>query len=457
MGAHHRPGHARKRSGYRGRGRHRAKTPHTWMVPLTATTLSLSLLAPATAHASTLISIGATGSWTNTPVTGLQRWPVTNNFADDPVTATEVVEYPASLGFIGMSMEDSVLQGTAALLQAIGSISGRKILACESQGCLSVTRLLMQFAADPGIAPARDDLIVVMIGNPATAGTGASSQNAGEYEPFFRITFPGATPETQYETVNVTREYDFFADRPSTDPSVLAVLNNLVAFLVVHPFYADVDMDDPDNLIKVVGNTTYVLIPTKQLPMLQSLYDAARAWQRLTGQTDLLEDVEALDARLRAIIDQDYDRSGYVPQGSLQEPEDADAPEAEDHTTATSEENVPARTIEDQSQSQDLDSESANSSAPEQESDPAEESAAEQPIDTSGDIEDDIEDEDADEDVDVDVDVEDLTAEPDTDDASEADDPEPADRPGPSGSAPQTNSTSDSAGAESGSGGPASI
>ncbi|WP_395311184.1 PE-PPE domain-containing protein [Mycobacterium sp. AMU20-3851] len=421
---------------------------------MTATTLSLSLMAPVTAHASTLISIGATGSWTNTPVTGLQRWPVTNNFADDPVTATEVVEYPASLGFVGMSMEDSVLEGAAALLQAIGSISGRKIVACESQGCLSVTQLLMQFAADPGIAPARDDLIIVMIGNPATAGTGASSQNAGEYEPFFRITFPGATPETQYETVNVTREYDFFADRPSTDPSVLAVLNNLVAFLVVHPFYADVDMDDPDNLIKVVGNTTYVLIPTKQLPMLQSLYDAARAWQRLTGQTDLLEDVEALDARLRAIIDRDYDRSGYVPQGSPQEPEDADAPEAEDQTTATSEDAVPAQTIEDQSRQ--VDSESANSPEPEQNTIDTEDVDAESAEDeTLADAEAETKDE---------AQVEELTEAEAEDDAAdlandkdEPDDSEPAGTPAPSGSAPETNSTSDSAGAESGSGGAASI
>lgn len=447
MGAHHRPGHARKRSGYRGRGRHRAKTQHTWMGPLTATTLSISLMAPATAHASTLISIGATGSWANTPVTGLQRWPVTNNFGD-PVTATRVVEYPASLGFIGMSMEDSVLQGAAALLNAIESVSGRKIVACESQGCLSVTRLLMQFATDHGTAPARDDLIIVMIGNPATAGTGASAQNAGEYEPFFRITFPGATPETQYETVNVTREYDFFADRPSTDPSVLSILNNLVAFLVVHPFYADVDMDDPENLIKVVGNTTYVLIPTKQLPMLQSLYDAARAWQRLTGQTDLLEDVEALDARLRAIIDQDYDRSGFVPQGSLSretESPDVDSAEPEAHTADDrGEDTVTAWPAEEQSQG--AGSESTNPLEPEQES----VSTDEAQVDLSADEDDEpSENEDPIEAVDDDEDEADLST-GEEDETSAPDDSEPAGASTPSSSGAESDSTSESPGSETG-------
>lgn len=291
---------------------------------MAAAAMSLSLVTPVTAGASTLISIGATGSWDNAPVTALRQWPTTHTFADDPVTDAVVVEYPASLGFIGMPMGESVAEGAAGLLRAIESISGRKIIACESQGCLSVTQLLAQFIADATTAPAAEDLIIVMVGNPATSGGGAAAQNPGGYEPFFRITFGGATPESQYETVNVTREYDFFADRPVDDPNALAVWNNLVAFLVVHPIYGDVDMDDPDNLVKVVGNTTYVLVPTKQLPMLQSLYDTAEAWRLLTGQADLLQQVEALDARLRAIIDQDYDRSGYVPKGSLEpiEPDD---------------------------------------------------------------------------------------------------------------------------------------
>lgn len=320
MGAHHRRNHVRVRSAQRGAGRHRAASTRPQvrfelLAPVTAAVMSLSLATPVAAQASTLISIGATGSWDNAPVTALRQWPATHNFADDPVTGTLVVEYPASLGFIGMPMGESVAAGAAALLRAIASTPGRKIVACESQGCLSVTQMLTQFMADAATAPAAEELIIVMIGNPATAGGGASAQNPGGYEPFFRITFGGATPESQYETVNVTREYDFFADRPDADPNALAVWNNLVAFLVVHPIYGDVDMDDPDNLVKVVGNTTYVLVPTKQLPMLQSLYDTAEAWRQLTGQADLLQQVEALDARLRAIIDQDYDRAGYLPKG----------------------------------------------------------------------------------------------------------------------------------------------
>lgn len=282
---------------------------------MTAVALAAALTAPGQAHASTLISIGATGSWSDTPVTALQQWHYTHAFPDDPVTATEVVEYPASLGFIGMPMGESVAVGTAALLRAVTSISGRKVIVCESQGCLSVTQLLQRFAADPAGAPTAGELTLVMIGNPATAGGGASAQSPGEYEPFFRITFIGPTPEGPYHTVNVTREYDFFADRPADVTNALAMINNLAAFLRVHPYYGDVNMADPDNLVKVVGNTTYVLVPTEQLPMLQSLYAVAETWATLTGQSDLLDEVRALDARLRAIIDVDYDRSGYVPQG----------------------------------------------------------------------------------------------------------------------------------------------
>lgn len=295
--------------------------------------LSVAVAAPATAQASTLISIGATGSWTYAPVNALQNWHHTHA-SDDPVTTTEVVEYPASLGFVGMPMGESVDLGMVALLAAIQATVGNKIIVCESQGCLSVTKLLQQFALDPDSAPAAGDLILVMVGNPGTAGGGASAQGAGQFEPFFRITFPGQTPDSPYQTVNVTREYDFFADRPTDITNALAVLNNLAAFLRVHPFYGDVDMNAPENLIKVIGNTRYVLIPTERLPMLESWYDVAETWATLTGESALLDEVKALDARLREIIDADYDRSGYVAQGSLPpnttaEPENTKTPEPE--------------------------------------------------------------------------------------------------------------------------------
>lgn len=281
-----------------------------------ALAISLTVALPATAHASTVISIGATGSAPNAAVTALQKWPYTHNFADDPVTDVKVVNYPASLGFIGIPMGQSVTRGAVGLDTLLDSTPGRKIVVCESQGCLSVTELLQQYLADPATAPMADDVIIVMVGNPATAGGGVSSRAAGHYQPFFRITFPGATPESPYETFNVTREYDFYADQPSDSSNGLAMLNSVFALFAVHPFYGNVDMDDPDNLIKVVGNTTYMQIPTHRLPLLAPLYSVAIAWKNATGQTSPLRQVEAIDAQLRETIDEAYDRSDYVPQGS---------------------------------------------------------------------------------------------------------------------------------------------
>lgn len=297
-------------------GRHRHRSTTRLRRSAAAAAMSLSLVAP-TAQASTAVSIGATGSWTNRPVTALQQWPYAHVFANDPVIDTKVVKYPASLGFIGMSMGQSVASGTVGLSQLVESTPGKKILVCESQGCLSVTRLLQKYAADPTTAPPADDLIIVMVGNPATAGGGISAQRSGKYEPFFRITFPGATPESHYETFNVTREYDFFADQPLDTLNGFAVLNSVSAFFVIHPHYGGVDMSDPNNLVKVSGNTTYVLIPTKRLPLLMPFYGAAESWKNLTGRAGLLTQVETLDTRLRAIIGSAYDREGYVTQSSL--------------------------------------------------------------------------------------------------------------------------------------------
>lgn len=283
--------------------------------------LSPSVALSATAQASTVVSIGATGSSPRNPVTALQRWPYTHNFADDPVTDVKTVDYPASLGFVGMPMGESVDRGSAGLAELIDSTPGTVIVVCESQGCLSVTRLLQRYAADPTTAAAADNLILVMVGNPATAGGGMSAQAAGSYHPLFRITFPGATPESQYRTFNVTREYDFYADQPLDASNGLAMLNSLIALFVVHPYYGDIDVDSPDNLVKIVGNTTYVLAPTKQLPLLGALYGVAATWSQLTGQTGLMQQVEALDAQLRAIIDGAYDRSGYETSALLRQGE----------------------------------------------------------------------------------------------------------------------------------------
>src|SRR5690606_11563240 len=90
-------------------------------------------------------------------------------------------------------------------------------------------------------------------------------------------------------------------------------------FMFIHADYEDVDLYDPRNYVWTEGNTTYVFVPTENLPLLQPL-----RWLGLTGIAD------ALNEPLKAIVEQAYDRS-YLPAepGLPSEPEPTPEPEPE--------------------------------------------------------------------------------------------------------------------------------
>ncbi|MCK5757143.1 MAG: PE-PPE domain-containing protein, partial [Mycobacterium sp.] len=64
------------------------------------------------------------------------------------------------------------------------------------------------------------------------------------------------------------------------------------------------DVNDPDNLVYQEGNTTYMLIPAETLPMV--------SWLAPFVSDERLAE---LDARYRPLVERDYDRPAYIPQG----------------------------------------------------------------------------------------------------------------------------------------------
>ncbi|PRC53106.1 PE-PPE domain-containing protein, partial [Mycobacterium sp. ITM-2017-0098] len=80
----------------------------------------------------------------------------------------------------------------------IDATVGPKVVFSYSEGARSVTGWLEKHAADPD-APSPDELAFVVIGNPTRAYGGSDSD---------------VMPQTQYQVIDVSRQYDFASDFP---------------------------------------------------------------------------------------------------------------------------------------------------------------------------------------------------------------------------------------------------
>ncbi|WP_159229729.1 PE-PPE domain-containing protein [Mycolicibacterium vanbaalenii] len=175
--------------------------------------------------------------------------------------------------------------GLASIETAIDTTLGTKVVFSYSEGARSITDWLDEHADDPD-APSPDELSFVFIGNPTRAYGGSDSK---------------VMPQTQYQVIDISRQYDTASDFPDNPLNLLSLLNSLAAFTVIHTDYEDVDMHDPANIVWKEGNTTYVFVPTENLPLLEPL--------RRLGLTGL---ADALNGPLKEIVERGYDRS-YLP------------------------------------------------------------------------------------------------------------------------------------------------
>lgn len=170
----------------------------------------------------------------------------------------------------------------------------------------------------------------VLIGNP-------NRPNGGLFErlamfgtvPILDATFGLPTPtDTSMRTTDIAFQYDGVADFPLYPLNLLATLNAVAGFWYNHGGYLAPDGRHPDELPNGLtraellaaiadpanqqsyGDTTYVLVPTPNLPLLQPLRDfgAAAGLESLT--TPL---VDLLQPALRVLVETGYDRS--LPYG----------------------------------------------------------------------------------------------------------------------------------------------
>lgn len=177
------------------------------------------------------------------------------------------------------------------LRRILAAQTGPAIVLAHSQGTMIASSWLTRYGAQAGRF---EDVSFVMLGSPQH-GRGGVGLVVGSAE------WPPTPTDTGYTVIEVAREYDMQADFPTNLGNWAAVVNAYSGYWGVHTDYINVDLRDPNNLVTQVGGTTFVLVPTVHLPMLQPL--------RWFGQTAL---ADALDELWKPIVDAGYDRSGYV-------------------------------------------------------------------------------------------------------------------------------------------------
>jgi hypothetical protein len=179
-------------------------------------------------------------------------------------------------GLRSMTLDQSVRQGLAILNKAIFQAYDNGITPINvfgySQSAV-IASLEMQKLLAAGIPST--DVNFVLVGDPMNPNGGMFTRFPGLGLPHLGGMYSGGTPSNAYPTVIYTGEYDGFADFPRYPIDVLADLNALMGVLYVHNVYPTFTATQVGSAVELSTSgptmTTYYMIPTENLPLLEPL------------------------------------------------------------------------------------------------------------------------------------------------------------------------------------------
>jgi PE-PPE domain-containing protein/PE family protein len=240
-----------------------------------------------------------------------------------PGTTSQVVNYPASIGFISGSLaapgvNDAVAMGQRALndqiMNAFVNGNGSPVhIAALSEGTIVVNRELAYLAADP-TAPPPSALQFAMFNGPETGLFHIYLPN-GLTIPFVNYTAQGL-PSTQYDVSVVFGQYDFFGNPPDRPWDIPAWVNALFGGIYHHNTTSLASLSDAVEVSSTTtslgGTVTTYMVPSPTLPMLLPL-------QQIGVPQPIVNNLNSL---LQPIVNDGYssltpNAGPYFSQGSL--------------------------------------------------------------------------------------------------------------------------------------------
>ncbi len=255
---------------------------------------------------------GATGPGISGYVTAVEQLYLSSNYAgytpEFLVTPEEL--YPLT-GLRSLTFDVSVARGVNDLNAAImaqQAAGHSTVVFGYSQSATIATleeRHLMTLPATQ--RPSTDQLSFVLVGNPDRPDGGLLERFNGLFIQDLGFTFFGATPVNAYPTTDIAIQYDGAADFPQYPLDIFADANAVAGFISLHPQYSYLTPSQiASGVIEPVSptdtETTYILIPTQNLPLL----DPVRA---IPFVGNPLADLVQPD--LKVLVELGYDRSAY--------------------------------------------------------------------------------------------------------------------------------------------------
>ncbi len=238
---------------------------------------------------------------------------ITPNFPEFTADQAQGLFTPENLypltGTKSLTLDQSLDQGVHILhdtiMQQVGE-GNRLVVLGYSQSAVIAGLEMQKLAALPTEEqPRPDDLHFVLIGDPSNPNGGFFERLVGFTAPSIGATLTDATPsDTPYSTDIYTIQYDGYADFPKYPLNLLAVLNALMGVLYGHGMYPSLTPEQIADATQLAtspgydGATTYYMIPTENLPLLEPL-------RSLPILGDPLADL--IQPALKVIVDLGYD------------------------------------------------------------------------------------------------------------------------------------------------------
>lgn len=260
----------------------------------------------------TAILMGGTGP-SPLPWSGFQAFANSFITPTHPSYGAQFLVTPSKLfpitGPTSLTFDTSIAEGMQRLNSAIMNLhaAGKDAVVFGLSQSSTVATLEMRYlqSLPAALRPGTDELSFVLVANPNRPDGGLLSRFTGLSIPLMGFTFNGATPANLYPTVDYAIQYDGAADFPQYPLNLLATANALAGFAYIHPSYALSAAQFASGVVQPVSPdslTTYILIPTHDLPLLNPL-------RAIPFVGNPLADLVQPD--LRVLVELGYDRTAY--------------------------------------------------------------------------------------------------------------------------------------------------
>jgi hypothetical protein len=198
-----------------------------------------------------------------------------------PVTTAEGL-YPFT-GVKDLMLDVSLARGVASLDNAINAAitpgTGSVAVLGYSQSAIIASMEMPKLVAEGFIGSsnnATNQVFFTLLGDPSNPNGGLFARFPGLSLPSLGVTFGTSTPSNDFQTTIWTLEYDGFADFPQYPIDIFSDLNALAGIVFVHGTYPHLTQAVLNTAVSLGQSgapslTTYNMIPTQNLPLLEPL------------------------------------------------------------------------------------------------------------------------------------------------------------------------------------------